>query len=107
MTVEQVQALVRVQSSGSLTAVNDHRVALENPLIAPQMISVIARQVVKGRVKDETMNVWFVGQENRDDGYKIILREDGSQFGLASVGFPHDTAPILVGWYGSLLAAFM
>jgi hypothetical protein len=107
MTVEQVQALVRVQSTGNLTAVNDHRITLEDALVAPQMISVIARQVRKGRVKDESINVWLVGQENRPDGYKIILREDGSQFGLASVGFPHDTSAILVGWYGDLLTTFM
>lgn len=35
------------------------------------------------------------------------MREDGLQIGLASVGFPHDTAAILVGWYGDLLTAFM
>jgi hypothetical protein len=107
MTVEEVRALVRIQSTGSLTAVNDHVVTLEDTLVAPRMISVIARQVKNGRVKDEDLNVWLVGQENRTDGYKIILRDDGSQFGLASSGFPHDKVPILVGWYGDLLTTFL
>jgi hypothetical protein len=106
MTVEQVQALVRAQSAGNLAAVNGHRVTLEHALVAPQMISVVARQV-EGRVKDESIDVWLVGQENRPEGYKSILHEDGSQFGLASVGFPHDRSAILVGWYGDLLTTFM
>ena len=37
------------------------------------------------------------------DGYKIIMRDDGLQFGLASSGFPNDKDPISAGWYGSLL----
>jgi hypothetical protein len=107
MTVEEVRALVRLQSNGNLTVVNGHRIALEDALIAPRVISVIARQVKKGRVKDETLNVWLVGQENRPDGYKMILRDDGLQFGLASGGFPDDKFPILVGWYGNLLSTFL
>jgi hypothetical protein len=71
------------------------------------MISVIARQFKKGRVKDEYLNVWLVGQETRTDGYKIVLRDDGSQFGLVSRGFPLDRFPILVGWYGDLLTTFL
>jgi hypothetical protein len=104
---DRVRALVRIQSTGSLTAVNDHGVTLEDALVAPRMISVIARQVKNGRVKNEDLNVWLVGQENRTDGYKIVLRDDGSQFGLASNGFPHDKIPILVGWYGDLLTTFL
>jgi hypothetical protein len=107
MTVEEVRALVLIQSTRSLTAVNDHGVTLEDALVAPRMISVIARQVKNGRVKDEDLNVWLVGQENRTDGYKIVLRDDGSQFGLASSGSPHDKVPILVGWYGDLLTTFL
>jgi len=51
--------------------------------------------------------VWVVGQENSSNGYKIIMRDDGEQFGLASVGFPNDKHLILDGWYGSLLSAFL
>ena len=86
---------------------NDHRITLEDALITPQIISVIARQVKDGHMKDENLTVWLVGQENRPDGYKIVLRDDGSQFGLASSGFPQDKVPILVGWYGDLLTTFL
>ena len=107
MTADELRALVRVQSSGNLTAVNDHRITLEDALVAPRMISVIARQVKNGRVQDENLTVWLVGQESRTDGYKIVLRGDGSQFGLASNGFPHDKFPVLAGWYGDLLTTFL
>ena len=107
LTVEEVQALVRVQSAGKLTAANDHRITLEDALIEPRMIPVIARQVENGGVKDETLTVWLVGQEGQPDGYRIVLRDDGSQFGLASRGFPEDKVPILVGWYGDLLTTFL
>jgi len=107
MTAEQVRALVVVQSTANLTTVNDHRITLEDALVAPRMISVIARHVQDGSMKDENLNVWLVGQEDRADGYKIVLREDGSQFGLAAQGFPHDEFPCLVGWYGNLLTTFL
>src|SRR5215472_4398786 len=45
--------------------------------------------------------------QRRTQGYKIVLRNDGSQFGLASNGFPHDKFPILLGWYGDLLTTFL
>ncbi|MGA3047771.1 MAG: hypothetical protein ABSD67_14165 [Terracidiphilus sp.] len=107
MTVERVRELIGLESIGHLTDVNDHRIALQDALVGPRRINVIARQVKKGRVMDENLHVWLVGQEVQPDGYKLILRDDGSQFGLASSGFPDDKSPVLVGWYGSLLAAFM
>jgi len=106
MTTEEVQALVRIQSAENLDVVN-HSIALKDALVPPRLISVIAREVRNGRVKDENLTAWLVGQESRPDGYKIILREDGMQFGLASKGFPHDKGPILVGCYGSLLNTFL
>jgi len=63
MTADEVQALVRAQSTGNLTTVNDHHISLADALVAPQMISLIARQVKNGRVKDENLNVWLVCQE--------------------------------------------
>ena len=106
MTVEEVQALVRVQSVENLSTVNDHRISLQDALVVPRRIPLIARQVQSGRVKDENLSVWLVGQE-KPDGYRIVLSEDGSRFGLASKGFPHDKALILVGWYGNLLTTFL
>jgi hypothetical protein len=106
MTTEEVQVLVRIQSAENLDVVN-HSIALKDALVAPRLISVIARDVRNGHVKDENLTAWLVGQERRPDGYKIILREDGMQFGLTSKGFPQDNAPILVGWYGDLLTTFL
>lgn len=107
MTVEEVQSLVSMQAAENLSTVNDHRIALKQSIIPPQRISVTWRKVENGNLKDEVINVWLVGQDNLNDGYKIILRDDGKQFGLASNGYPNDQYLILVGWYGSLLSAFM
>ena len=107
MTADQVRELIRIQSADNLTTTNDHRISLEQALVTPQRISIVARQVADGRLRDRTLNVWLVGRENSSDGYKIIMRDDGLQFGLASRGFPNDKDPILVGWYGSLLSAFL
>jgi hypothetical protein len=107
MTIEEVQSLVRMQTAENLTATNDHRIKLEQAIIPPQRISVIWRNAENGHLKDEKLNVWLVGQENLTDGYKIIMRDDGEQFGLASCGFPNDKYLVLDGWYGSLLSAFL
>jgi hypothetical protein len=108
MTLDEVQSLVRVQSVQSLSAINDHRITLANALVPPKALTVIWRATENGRLKDEELHVWLVGQEDSSpDGYKIILRDDGKQYGLASSGFPSDKHLILVGWYGSLLSAFM
>jgi hypothetical protein len=107
MTTDQVRELIRVQSADNLTTTNDHSISLEQALVTPQRISVIARLVRDGRMQDQTLNVWLVGREDSNDGYNIIMRDDGLQFGLASSGFPTDKYLILVGWYGSLLSAFL
>ena len=83
-----------------------HRITLEQALVPPQRISVIARLVKDGQMHDQELNVWLVGQERTRDGYRIIMREDGLQFGLASGGFPTDKHLVLVGWYGGLVSAF-
>jgi len=106
MIAEEVQGLVRDQSTGNLTAVNGHRITLKDALVTPRIISVVSRRVVGGRIKDEILKVWLVGQESRADGYKIVLREDGSQFGLAAPGFPQYEFLSLVGWYGDLMTTF-
>jgi len=108
MTIEEVGAIVFEQSTGSLTVTNDPRMNLEQALVPPERISVISRHVKDGRVRDKEIFVWLVGKEkNRTDGYKIVMREDGLQFGLASNGFPHDRYPVLAGWYGGLVSAFL
>ena len=107
MTVEEIEELMRLQVGGGFATTNDHGINLRQALVPPQRISVIARTVQDGRVKNQRLNVWLVGQEPSNDGYKIILRDDGLQFGLASSGFPTDKHPILVGWYGGLMSAFL
>jgi hypothetical protein len=107
MTVEEVGELINLQVGSDIVDANDHGISLKLALVPPQRISVIARTVQGGRVRDQKLDVWLVGQEGAIDGYKIIMRDDGLQFGLASSGFPSDNHPILVGWYGSLKSAFM
>jgi hypothetical protein len=53
MTIEEVQILVHEQSKESLTTTNDHHITLEQALIPPQTIVLIARQVRDGHLKDE------------------------------------------------------
>jgi hypothetical protein len=105
--VEQVRELIREQSVDNLTATNDHRISLTQVLVPPQRISVIAQRVKGSQLKDQRLEVWLVGQESSSDGYKIIMRDDGLQFGLASNGFPADKHLVLVGWYGDLMSAFL
>jgi hypothetical protein len=107
MTTQEVGEIVRMHADGDFMAKNNHGITLQQALVPPQRISVIDRRVQRGRVTDQKLNVWLVGQEGSVDGYKIIMRDDGLQFGLASSGFPTDRHPILVGWYGSLMSAFM
>jgi hypothetical protein len=107
MTIEQVRDIIRVQSADPLSTKNDHRISLEQALVAPQRISVISRLVKDGRTQDQRLTVWLVGQEHSSDGYKIIMHDDGLQFGLASSGFPTDKHLVFVGWYGNLVSAFL
>jgi hypothetical protein len=107
MTVDQVRELIRIQITNNLTATNAHRISLEQTLVPPQKILVIARLVKGARMKDEELGVWLVGQERSSDGYRIIMRDDGLQFGLASSRFPTDRHLVLVGWYGDLVSAFL
>lgn len=107
MTFEGVQLLVRTQAAEDLSVTNDHRIKLEQSIISPQKIRLTTRTVVDGRFDDLTLNAWLVGQESIADGYRIVMQEDGKQFGLASAGFAHEKHLILVGWYGTLLSAFL
>jgi hypothetical protein len=108
MTFEEVAELVSLQVGDASMLTNGHGISLTQALVRPQRISVIAQTVEAGRVKEEVLIVWLVGQEGGIDGYQIIMRDDGLQFGLATSGFPADRYPsFLVGWYGNLMSAFM
>jgi hypothetical protein len=108
MTVEEVRDVVhwQIREENSSTK-NLHGITLAEALIQPRKIVLIDRIVAHGHVHDEELEVWLVGEECPVDGYKIVLREDGLQFGLASPGLSTDRHPILCGWYGSLLTTFL
>jgi hypothetical protein len=107
MTAEQVRELIRIQITDNSKATNDHRISLEQVLVTPLRISVIAPLVKGGRMQDQRLDAWLVGQEHSSDGYKIIMRDDGLQFGLAVGGLPTVRDFFLVGWYGDLVSAFL
>jgi hypothetical protein len=107
MIIDEVRELIRSQGEDHLSSKNDHGLTLRQALVSPNKISVIVRTVRDGRVVDKEQTVWLVGRELVQDGYRIVMREDGLQFGLASSGFPGDEHPILVGWYGGLVSAFL
>ena len=107
MTAKEAQELLHSQADGHLSTGNDHGINLGQVLVPPQKISVIVRTVRHGDVTDTRQPVWLVGREIAADGYRIVMREDGLQFGLASIGFPSDEHPILTGWYGDLVSTFL
>ena len=107
MTIEEVRELVHLQMGNAHQVTNDHSVTLQQAIVPPRKISIIARTVQLGKVKDQELDCWLVGQEDSRDGYKIIMREDGLQFGLASCGFPSGKQLIPTGWYGNLVSAFL
>ena len=87
---------------------NGHGISLRQALISPQKVTVIVRDVKQGKpIKDKEEEVWLLGRENAGDGYRMVMREKDSQFGLASPGLAHDKHLILTGWYGSLKSAFL
>jgi hypothetical protein len=107
MTVDEVRELIRSQSEDHLSTKNDHGITLRQALVRPKKTPVIVRTVWNSRAIDNKQTVWLVGSEPSEDGYRIVMREDGLQFGLSSSGFPSDEHPILVGWYGGLVSAFL
>lgn len=106
MTLDEVREVIRLQISHAETRMNAHGITLNQMLVPPKKTSVIARTINKGRANDDKIVVWLVGQENSIDGYKIIMREDSVQFGLALRGFSTDEHLVLVGWHGDLISAF-
>jgi hypothetical protein len=106
LTAEQVKELVHNQADGNLSTENHHDITLGSALVDPERITVIVRSVQDGKISDEQEAVWLVGKGPRNNGYRIVMRDDG-YFGLASSGFPHDKYPVLVGWYGDLLTTFL
>jgi len=107
MTIQDVNEIVRSQVADKASATNDHRISLGQALVPPQRISVFIQFVKDGIVREQKEEVWLVGQENSGDGYKIVMRDDGMQFGLVSNSAPGSRHPTLCGWYGSLVSTFL
>ncbi len=108
MTTDQVRQLVEDQIAGAWEESNHHGVCLRQSLVAPTLITVIDRQVRKGKIMECDIDVWLVLIENpsTQDGYRIVYSEAEGCFGLASQGFETDPHPVLCGWYGDFMTTF-
>jgi hypothetical protein len=107
MTVNEVRELIRSQSEDLLSTKNDPGVTLRQVLVPPKRTPVIVWTIRDSCVIENEQTVWLVGSEPSEDGYRIVMQEDGLQFGLSSRGFPSDEHLILVGWHGDLMSAFL
>lgn len=103
-----VRKLVENEIGDDWTVTNDHHVDLRCALVPPQKITVIERSVRNGKVRDRSLAVWLVLVERSEtvEGYRIVMKEDESVFGLASEGFPDDEHLVLCGWYGDFMTTF-
>jgi hypothetical protein len=72
---------------------DDEDLGLERLVVYPHRVFVTVRD---GTRDDETISVWLVEEESPGAGYKIVVRDDGSAFGLATAGFSTDKTPS--GW---------
>ena len=108
MTDTQVSEIVKSQIGVAGETTNLHGVNLRKALVPPQEITVIDRQVLKGKIRDRLQRVWLVLVENPDSGtgYRIVADHEGTTFGLASEGFPNDKHLVLCGWYGDFMTTF-
>jgi hypothetical protein len=107
MTAGEVRNLLRAQALNQAQVVNVHGITLNDALVPPRRISIIERTIQKGQLEDKLLSVWLIGQGRSADGYRIVMREDGHAFGLASTGFPTDKHLVLMGWYGDLMSSFV
>ena len=60
MNIDEVRELVHRHSKEHLTEMNSHRMSLQQALVSPQEILVIARTVAGGRTMDNVLPVWLV-----------------------------------------------
>ena len=107
-TADDIAGLVREQIGGDWSRTNAHHVDLRLALVHPKLITIIERLVKNGKVRERTFKAWLVLIEDPviGEGYRIVAKEDGSLFGLASEGFDNDRHLVLDGWYGDFLTAF-
>ena len=108
MTPDEMASRVRSEIGDSWDTTNLHGVDLRKALVRPRRINVIERFVEDGKTRDEIAEAWLVLVENATagGGYRIVARLDGSQFGLASEGWPSDQHLVMCGWYGDFMTTF-
>ncbi len=108
MTTAQVRTLIESQIGDDWATTNYHGVDLRHALVSPRTITVVERSVGNGKVHDGLVVVWLILVENTaaGNGYRIVLKDDESLFGLAVEGLPSDQHLVLCGWYGDFLTTF-
>jgi hypothetical protein len=108
MKPHEVRKLVENEIGDDWAATNHHNVDLRRALIQPRKITIIERTLRNSRLQDRTLAVWLILVERpeSEDGYRIVMKEDGPVFGLASEGFPGDEHLVLCGWYGDFMTTF-
>ena len=108
MNAQEVSKLVQDQIGDDWGTTNYHGVNLRRSLVTPERISIIERSIRNGKVQDRLVDAWLVLVEKPDaeSGYRIVLNDAGTMFGLASEGFPNDEHFVLCGWYGDFMSTF-
>jgi hypothetical protein len=108
MQPRDVRKLVEDAIGDDWAVTNHHHVDLRRALVHPRKITVIERNVRNGKLRDRTLTVWLVLVERteREEGYRIVMKEEGPMFGLASEGLPEDDRLVLCGWYGDFMTTF-
>lgn len=102
MDAKAIRRKVEAEIADRWNETNAHRVNLATALVGPQQMKMIERLA-----NDTIVDVWLVLKEvARGDGYLIFYREDLDTFGLASAGFPHDSYPVICGYYGDFWTTF-
>jgi len=109
MNAKSIATLVTSQIGDAWEATNAHGVDLREAIVPPEQIVVIEREVRDGKTQDRLVDAWLVLIENprAKAGYRIVAAADGSNFGLATEGFPSDKHLVLCGWCGDFLTAFL
>lgn len=99
MDADDISKLIREQIAEVGSPSNPHGVDLNQCLVTPTPIQVIARSVLNGKTEDTIERVWLVLVERPPEnyGYRIVFSEQHAAFGLASPGFPGDKHPVLCG----------
>ena len=108
MDAKQLRKAIEDEIANSDEGRNLHGLNPKTGLVDPQRITVIERLVKNSKTHDQLEDVWLVFLEGRSDGdgYRIVASLDGTEFGLATQGFPNDEPIVMCGWYGDFMSTF-